>query len=685
MLMGFVVHGLLLGQAAATEASGQTELDSAQQALLSAGLGAKDESYHAKAEGEGFLLASPNQGLTASLRGGEVEVRGSNGAAGMRFLRWGCDLALAPVSGSRTEAQANRVQLVRDGVVEWYVAGPQGIEQGFTVAAPGAGCEESGELLIEMAVTGLAVLGRDGRSLEYPEAALRYRGLFAVDSRGRDLPAHLELLGQRLVIRTEVRGAHWPVTVDPTFEVASLRSSDAAVFDEFGWAVAASGSTVVVSAFRDTNANDFQAGSAYVFTRPGTGWTGTLNETAKLLASDGAFDDTFGISVAISGSTVVVGAEGDENVNGDAGGAAYVFVEPGGGWSGTLNENAKLLASDGHSLASFGNTVGVSGSTVVVGAPITNDTGAAYVFTEPDGGWAGTLTETAKLVSSDLAVGDRFGSSVAVSGNTAVVGAPHDGSERGAGYVFVDPGGWTGTTCGATKCIGETAKLLASVSFPGDDLGESIAIDDSTVVAGTTDESAYVFVKPGGGWTGTLNHTSKLVASDGAIGDWFGLSVAVSGSSVVVGAFLDDFNAFTGGSAYAFVEPSGGWAGTLNETSKLLVANGEAVDLGFSVSVSGDTVVVGAPEDGNRGSAPLGGSAFVFNFAPCTGTSGDLTLMDDTVLDEQSYYYCGTITAGPNYAVSGPNGDLTLRAPNGVVLSSGFSVGIGGVLTVRVD
>ena len=191
-----------------------------------------------------------------------------------------------------------------------------------------------------------------------------------------------------------------------------------------------------------------------MFVKPAGGWA-SETETAKLTASDGALDDMFGETVALSGDTVV--AHSDARVNGhDSAGAVYVFVKPAGGWA-SATETAKLTASDAANDDDFGDGVAISGDTVVAGAPDANvnghsQDGAAYVFVKPAGGWA-SATETAKLTASDGATNDALGNSVAVDGNTVVAGAPF--ASPGAAYVFVKPaGGWTSAT--------ETAKLTAS-------------------------------------------------------------------------------------------------------------------------------------------------------------------------------------------------------------------------------
>ena len=225
------------------------------------------------------------------------------------------------------------------------------------------------------------------------------------------------------------------------------------------------------------------------------------------------------------------------------------------------------------------------------------------------GGWAGTLTEAAKLVASDAAAVDQFGYSAGFSGDVVVVGARLDddsGSSSGSVYVFEKPvGGWVGT-------VNEVAKLLASDGASGDALGEAVAIDGDTVVAGARGNgdngaasgSAYVFVKPAGGWVGTVNDVAKLLASDGVAADSLGWSVAVSGDTVVVGARFDDDAGANTGSAYVYEKPAGGWAGTLNENAKVLGSDAAAGDqFGFSAAASGDTVVVGSIRDDDNGTS----------------------------------------------------------------------------------
>ena len=234
-----------------------------------------------------------------------------------------------------------------------------------------------------------------------------------------------------------------------TTQTATLTESNGAAFDLFGSSVSISGNTVAVGAVGNAS-KDVKQGSAYVFVEPSGGWASVsqpINQTAKLTASDGAVGNCFGMSVSISGNTLAVGAP-TATVNGIADqGAAYVFTEPSGGWAGNMTQTAKLTASDGAATNQFGISVSISGNTVVAGAEFATvngngNQGAAYVFTEPASGWA-NMTQTAKLTASDGTAYDCFGSGVSISGNTVVVGALEKtvgGNQyQGAAYVFAIP------------------------------------------------------------------------------------------------------------------------------------------------------------------------------------------------------------------------------------------------------
>ena len=431
--------------------------------------------------------------------------------------------------------------------------------------------------------------------------------------------------------------------------IAKLVASDAANGDEFGYAVAMDGDTIVIGArYEDTYVN---SGSAYVFTRDASG---AWSQTAKLTASDTADNDHFGWSVAVNGDTIVIGAPGDDytvdsTTYTDAG-SAYVFTRDA---SGAWSQAAKLTASDAADNDEFGKSVAVNGDTIVIGAHYDDYTvdsttytnaGSVYVFVKPGGGWATTSTETAKLTASDRAAYDYFGVSVAVDGDTIVIGAHYDDSNSGSVYVFVEPssGGWATTST-------HTAKLTASDRAAYDEFGVSVAVDGDTIVIGayrddSNSGSVYVFVEPAGGWASTSAFTAKLRASDRAAYDEFGVSVAVDGDTIVAGARGDD-NPSASGSVYVFVEPSsGGWVSTSAETVKLRAFDGADSDLfGWSVGVDGDTVVVGAYGDddsrASSGSAYVGGVSS--EWTDIMGSGPSTVLHTVTGLVNDTYYTFG--------------------------------------------
>ena len=432
-------------------------------------------------------------------------------------------------------------------------------------------------------------------------------------------------------------------------EVAKLTASDGIADDQLGWSVAVDGDTAVVSAYRDESFK----GAAYVFTRESATWS----QVAKLTVSDGAALDAFGWSVAVDGDTVVVGAYRDDD-NGVNSGSAYVFTKPNTGWA-DATETAQLTASDGADDDEFGHAVAMDGDTVVVGADGNNDDeGAVYVFTKPNTGWA-DATQTAKLTASDGAAGDHFGTSVGVDGGTVVVGFFMADNEKGSVYVFTKPtnGGWSDAT--------ETAKLTASDGAANDYLGVSVAVDGDTVVVGAwfdddngrSSGSAYVFTEPASGGWSDATETAKLTASDGAANDYLGVSVAVDGDTVVVGAWFDDDNGASSGSAYVFTEPpSGGWSDA-TETAKLTASDGATNDgFGTWVAVDDDTVVVGAPHDDDNGGGS--GSAYLYEVSGWTSipnsASGGTNATSYTVTgltNDAEYYFRiraeNTVGAGP--------------------------------------
>ena len=402
----------------------------------------------------------------------------------------------------------------------------------------------------------------------------------------------------------------------PTEQAVTISPDDGASKDLFGKVavLAGDGSTAAIAAPNDGGRNDGNRGSVYVFARSGGSWS----RQTKLTASDGDKNDFFGqaVSMSNSGSTVVVGAPGDDVQGTRQRGSAYVFRRSGGSWS----QDGHLVGEgiEGNGYPELGKSVAVSadGDTVLAGVPGDYDPNGSYagstcVFARSSGSWS----QQAKLAAGDGNEEDFFGRSVAMANDssTVAVGAPDEedpnGSESGAVYVFVrSGGGWS-----------QTAKLTAGDGDERDFLGRSVSIsgDGSTVIAGADrDEdpagdasgSAYVFGRSGGSWTQQV----KLAADDGDASDRFGTAVSISetGSTVVVGADRDDSTGKNAGSAYAFARSDGSWS----QQAKLVASEGNKdAEMGASVSVSADgtMALVGAPwelEPNGYG----GGSAYIF-------------------------------------------------------------------------
>ena len=389
---------------------------------------------------------------------------------------------------------------------------------------------------------------------------------------------------------------------------AYLKASNPGVDDNFGWSVAVSGDTVVIGAQNEDSSttginsipNNYasNSGAAYVFVRSGTNWT----QQAYLKASNTGAQDAFGVSVAVSGDTVVVGASGDassttgvnsiSNEGASDSGAAYVFVRSGTNWT----QQAYLKASNTGTADEFGWSVAVSGDTVVVGAkredsgttgvnstPSENlfDAGAAYVFVRNGTNW----TEQAYLKASNTGKDDEFGYSVAVSGDTVVVGAhwedTHDDWDRrsGAAYVFKRSGTtWT-----------EQAFLKGSLSGAGDEFGHSVAVSGDTVAVGP-----YLFMQDGTTW----REQAFLIVGKPGSADYFRSSVAMSGRTVVVGAYADASSttgvnsipneaAYDSGAAYIYAPP--GQAPTITSAATATATVGQSFTYNITASNSPTT------------------------------------------------------------------------------------------------
>ncbi len=534
---------------------------------------------------------------------------------------WGLELA-GYGKATAVQQEGEKISYARaDGLTEWFVNDTRGLEQGWTFAKRPERAGASGPLRLDFTVRGglRPQVSPEGASVAFLNesggAALTYGGLKAWDADGKTVPVRFmkaEGSSDSLGVVVEDAGAKYPITVDPTAQQAYLKAS-----------------------------------------------------------SSSEASDMFGISVSVSGDTVVVGAWGDGSTatgvngnrsgyNGGYSGAAYVFVRNGATWS----QQAYLKASNTGAGDVFGRSVSVSGDTVVVGAygedssatgvngnqadNSSGGSGAAYVFVRNGATWS----QQAYLKASYTGAGDGFGLSVSVSGDTVVVGSFQEASSTtgvngnqsdnsalgaGAAYVFVRNGAtWS-----------QQAYLKASNTGGNDEFGNSVSIWGDTVLVGAQGEdssatgvngnqadnsasgagAAYVFVRNGATWS----QQAYLKTSNTGAGDCFGVSVSASGDTVVVGAHCEtssatgvngnqsDNSASGAGAAYVFVRNGATWS----EQAYLKASNTGANDyFGISVAVSGDTVVVGSREEsssatgvnGNQSdnSAEDSGAAYVF-------------------------------------------------------------------------
>jgi hypothetical protein len=378
--------------------------------------------------------------------------------------------------------------------------------------------------------------------------------------------------------------------------------------DMFGSILRADGDTLVVGAYRDDDPfpayehvsdDGHDAGTAYVFVRDVNGWI----QQAKLLPADRVTAGQFGHSVAIAANTIIAGAPRARTGEGVITGAVYVFERQGTVWS----QHAKLAPSDGIDFDEFGWSAAISGNTAVVGAYTANgvddtvDTGAAYIFVRDGANWI----EQAKLTASDAATGDAFGVSVAIDGDTVVIGARSDdhaaGDDAGSLYVFSR----TGTTWT------QQAKLTAGDGAASDGFGTSVAVVGSEIFAGADGVdgdgfgasnvgAVYVFSYNGTDWA----EETKLTASDAEGDDHFGFDVSARQGILAVGAYTVNANATAAGrdfgAAYIFMQNGVTW----QEQPRLMAADGARDDyFGCSVAVARTAIYAGACRDDAMGSA----------------------------------------------------------------------------------
>ena len=406
-------------------------------------------------------------------------------------------------------------------------------------------------------------------------------------------------------------------------EIKKLIPGDGAYADLFGSSVSISGDYAIVGAPNDDEGVIKNSGCAYIFERT----KGIWSEKAKLLAPDRSGNDVFGFSVSISGDYAIVGKPFDDHTGSNYG-SAYIFhrTEP---LPGTIiwSQVAKLVAtteggaSDGGANDFFGTSVAINGDYAIVGAPNDDDNGSdsgtAYIYQRLENGWG----QVAKLVAPDAATGDLFGYSVAIAGDYAVVGAPRkdndSGEDIGSMYIF--------------KRSEDTWSVWGPLIVPpiagaaGDEFGWSVSIDGHFALAGAhlydggedlaNSGSARIFEELGDTHIWFTEPHHGLKPSDAAASDEFGFAVSISDDYALIGS-LKYINGT--GTAYVFQKSTGNddWHQFVK-----LIASDTPWGFGSAVSISGRYAIIGARHDRNTA-----GSAYLFDILSNTVPSPSGTM-----------------------------------------------------------
>jgi hypothetical protein len=607
---------------------------------------------------QGLVARHPATGLTARFTEDGVEVAASAAPAArvhFRLAGVGREGDLRPVAAARPEVEGNRVTYRRGGgLTEWYLYGPPGLEQGFTLEQRPAG---EGELVVEVELGGELNprLLPGGQAIELVDGAgeprLRYTDLFARDATGAPLPCRMELRDRQARLVVDDAGARYPIEVDPLTWAGQWRllPSDGRSDIDFGHAVAVDGDTLVVGAPGQPG-YPATPGSVHVFVRTGSTWTlqarllspganttegfgsslalegntlaigapglvydaynnkvyvftrsgSTWSQQQQLEAADPVGGDSFGVSLALDSDTLVIGASGVDTALYDDAGAAYIFTRTAGVWA----QSQKLVNHMPYDDARLGASAALDGNYLALGAPGYTGIGRVHVYYRSSGTWS----YQRNLTGQPFAAEDSFGRSVSLAGDTLVVGATGDdelGDRSGAAYIFVR----SGTTWPLQ------AKLHAADAAAEDALGSSVVFEADTLVVGApgadfpgSSESgaAYVFTRSGVTWS----QQQKLTSTTTHMNSYLGHAVALSADTAVLGAPGESEYRGHDGAAHVFVRAAGVWS----EERKLTAVDNEVDDhFGAAVAISGDTAIVGVPGDDARGADSGSAQVFVYD------------------------------------------------------------------------
>lgn len=409
-------------------------------------------------------------------------------------------------------------------------------------------------------------------------------------------PSSLSARAPWLSAVAQSNGAGQGATVQPAWLEQKITADDWVAGDLYGYSEAMTSNTAFVAAPHAAIGGNVSEGAVYVYRKKNGVWT----QVQKIVPDDGGAYDEFGISISVSGNTLLVGSVQHGGI-----GAAYVFTRTNGSWS----QIQEFTASDAFG---FGYVVTLQGGTAVIGAPGVNDyAGAAYVFTRTNGAWS----QVAELTAGDGSPGDWFGQSVAVSGSTVLVGQylPSSFTAQGAVYVFTQSGGiWV-----------QAQKLMASDEVAGDGFGYGLAMSGSTAlitapfkqVGSFNFGAAYVFNYSGGTWS----QAQKLIGKDATGPNQFGNSVAMLGNTAVIGVPVASFGGYLSreGAVYVFKRSGGSW-----NREKVLTASDASTGglFGFSVGLSANGVLATKLRDFLGGTPP--DAAYIFGPINLGATDG---------------------------------------------------------------
>lgn len=577
------------------------QLPVAARAPVSQVLGRAAPSFWAMRHGAMLVVHNPSQGLAARFTRSGVGLSLPGGSVGLSLRAISYAGRLSTVGSASPSAADNHVSYARKGVDEWYVNGPLGIEQGFTLSAPDRRAAR-GPVTIELRLRGSLHPRRDGAgAVTFISArgasVLRYGELRVTDALGRQLPASISLTPGALSIR--VGGAtRYPLTVDPFIQASKLTGAGESGAGQFGWSVAlsADGGTALVGAPWDDNFN----GAAWVFTRSGMGWR---QQGPKLTAADEDGAAYFGSSVSLSadGNTALIGGPEDQI---DLG-AAWVFTRSGTTWS----ETEKLLGSADESDLGSSVSISADGNTALVGAELGGLAAGAVVFTRSAAGWAQQASLSSRAAGSAASI-DGFDTTLSGDGNTALVGGAVN-DLAGAVWVFSRVGSAWIQQAGPLTPNNESGPAQFGLS------GMGLSSNGDTAVIGGADDSggagaAWVFTRSGTSW----RQGPKLTAKPSVLG--FGASIGLSGSgdAALIGAPQTlHGNTIAVGAAWIFGRSGSRW---IQRGPRLTGGDAEGLGFGASAALSSTGTVALIGETSEEVASSGIGAAAVFVLVPDT-------------------------------------------------------------------